>query len=165
TLVTTGEHDNAVVIRQGSETEIQSAIARDQAGVIETHPAVAIGPDGQPLAAKETVVLVSLLRRGDSRPSNVVIRGTSATGLALRPQVQVRAGRLFRPGTAEIIVGSSVAARFDAAAIGARLAFAQREWTVVGIFDAGGSGFDSEVWGDVDTLMQSFRRNAYSSMV
>src|SRR5690606_26031135 len=103
--------------------------------------------------------------RGDSRPSNVVIRGTSATGLALRPQVQVREGRLFRPGTTEIIVGSSIAARFDAASIGSRLAFAQRKWTVVGIFDAGGSGFDSEVWGDVDQLMQSFRRNAYSSMV
>ncbi len=165
TLVTTGEFDNAVVIRKGSETEVQSAIARDQAAVIEANPAVARGSDGQPLAAKETVVLISLLRRGDSRPSNVVIRGTSATGLALRPQARVRAGRLFRPGTTEIVVGSSVAARFDAAAIGRRLAFAQREWTVVGIFDAGGSGFDSEVWGDVDQLMQSFRRNAYSSMV
>jgi ABC-type antimicrobial peptide transport system permease subunit len=165
TLVTTGEYDNAIVIRKGSETEIQSAIARDQAGVIETHPAVALGADGKPLAAKETVVLISLLRRGDSRPSNVVIRGTSATGLALRPQVRIRAGRMFRTGTSEIVVGSSVAARFDSAAIGSRMSFAQREWTVVGVFDAGGSGFDSEVWGDADQLMQSFRRNAYSSMV
>jgi putative ABC transport system permease protein len=165
TLVTTGELDNVVVIRKGSETEIQSGIARDQAAVIETHPAVAIGGDGKPLASKETVVLISLLRRGDQRPSNVVIRGTSATGFALRPQVRIIEGRLFRPGTSEIIVGSSIAARFDAAAIGSRLAFAQREWTVVGVFDAGGSGFDSEVWGDVDQLMQSFRRNSYSSMV
>jgi putative ABC transport system permease protein len=94
-----------------------------------------------------------------------VIRGTSAAGFALRPQVRIVEGRTFRPGTSEIVVGSSIAARFDAAAIGSRLAFAQREWTVVGIFDAGGSGFDSEVWGDVDQLMQSFRRNAYSSMV
>jgi putative ABC transport system permease protein len=165
TLVTTGELDNVIVIRKGSETEIQSGIARDQAGVIETHPAVALGPDGKPLASKETVVLISLLRRGDQRPSNVVIRGTSATGFALRPQVRIVAGRNFRPGTSEIVVGSSVAARFDAAAVGGRLTFAQREWTVVGIFDAGGSGFDSEVWGDVDQLMQSFRRNAYSAMV
>jgi putative ABC transport system permease protein len=165
TLVTTGEYDNVVVIRKGSETEIQSGIARDQAGVIETHPAVAIGPEGKPLAAKETVVLISLLRRGDSRPSNVVIRGTSTTGLALRPQVRVREGRMFRPGTSEIVVGSSIAARFDAAALGSRMSFAQREWTVVGIFDAGGSGFDSEVWGDADQLMQAFRRNAYSSLV
>jgi ABC-type antimicrobial peptide transport system permease subunit len=165
TLVTTGEYDNVIVIRKGSETEIQSGIARNQAAVIETHPAVAIGRDGKPLASKETVVLISLLRRGDNRPSNVVIRGTSATGLALRPQVRVREGRMFRPGTNEIVVGSSIAARFDAASLGSRMTFAQREWIVVGIFDAGGSGFDSEVWGDVDQLMQSFRRNAYSSMV
>lgn len=165
TLVTTGEYDNVIVIRKGSETEIQSGIARDQAAVVETHPAVAIGRDGRPLASKETVVLISLLRRGDNKPSNVVIRGTSATGLALRPQVQVREGRMFRPGTAEIVVGSSIAARFGSASLGSRMSFAQREWTVVGIFDAGGSGFDSEVWGNVDQLMQSFRRNAYSSMV
>ena len=165
TLVTTGEFDNVVVIRKGSETEIQSGIARDQARVVETHAAVAIGGDGQPLASKETVVLISLLRRGDSRPSNVVIRGTSPMGIALRPQVQIRTGRAFRPGTSEIIVGSSIAERFDAAALGGRLHFAQREWTVVGVFDAQGSGFDSEVWGDVEQLMQSFRRTGYSSMV
>ena len=165
TLVTTGEIDNVVVIRKGSETEIQSGLPRDQASIVETNAAVASGPDGRPLAAKETVVLISLLRRGDNRPSNVVIRGTSSTGLALRPQVQIRSGRLFRPGTSEIIVGSSIAARFDAASLGGRIAFAQREWTVVGIFDAAGSGFDSEVWGDVDQLMQSFRRTGYSSMV
>ena len=165
TLVTTGEFDNVVVIRKGSETEIQSGIPRDQAGIVETHAAVAIGADGKARASKETVVLISLLRRGDNRPSNVVIRGTSATGLELRPQVRIRDGRRFRAGTSEIIVGSSIAARFEDAAIGSHLTFAQREWTVVGIFDAAGSGFDSEVWGDVDQLMQSFRRTAYSSMV
>jgi ABC-type lipoprotein release transport system permease subunit len=165
TLVTTGESDNVVVIRKGAETEIQSGIYRDQAGVIEMHPAVAIGPDGARMAAKEAVVLIALLRRGDEKPSNVVIRGTSEKGLALRPQVRLTAGRAFRPGTAEIIVGSSIAARFDDTAIGDQLRFAQRDWTVVGTFDAGGSGFDSEIWGDAEQLMQSFRRIAYSSMV
>lgn len=165
TLVTTGERDNVVVIRKGAENEIQSGINRSQAAVIEMHPAVGIGPGGARMASKETVVLISLLRRGDEKPSNVVIRGTSPVGLALRPQVRLSAGRLFRPGTSEIIVGSSIAGRFDNTAIGDRLAFAQRSWTVVGIFDAGGSGFDSEVWGDVEQLMQSFRRTSYSSMV
>ena len=165
TLVTTGEPDNAVIIRKGAETEVQSGITRDQAGVIEMNPAVAPGPDGQRLASKETVVLISLLRRGDDKPSNVIIRGTSPTGLAIRPQVRVTAGRMFRPGTSEIVVGSSIAARFNNTRIGQQLNFAQRDWIVVGVFDAGGSGFDSEVWGDVDQLMQAFRRNAYSSMV
>ena len=165
TLVTTGEPDNAVIIRKGAETEVQSGITRDQAGVIEMSPAVALGSDGQRLASKETVVLISLLRRGDEKPSNVIIRGTSQTGLAIRPQVRVTAGRMFRPGTSEIVVGSSIAARFNNTRIGQQLNFAQRDWIVVGVFDAGGSGFDSEVWGDVDQLMQAFRRNAYSSMV
>ena len=117
------------------------------------------------MVSKETVVLISMLRAGDDKPSNVVIRGTSEVGFALRPQVKIREGRLFRPGTSEIIVGSSIAARFANSGIGQSLRFAQREWTVVGVFDAGGSGFDSEVWGDVEQLMQAFRRNAYSSMV
>ena len=165
TLVTTGELDNVVIIRKGAENEIQSGIARDQASIIEMHPAVALGAQGQRMVSKETVILISLLRSGDGKPSNVVIRGTSDRGFALRPQVKIREGRLFRPGTAEIIVGSSIAARFANTAIGQQMKFAQREWMVVGVFDGGGSGFDSEVWGDVEQLMQSFRRNAYSAMV
>jgi putative ABC transport system permease protein len=165
TLITTGEYDNLVVIRKGAETEIQSGISRDQAGIIETHPAVAIGAAGARMASKETVVLISLLRRGDEKPSNVIIRGTSNMGFTLRPQVRLAAGRTFTPGTSEIVVGRSIAARFDNTAIGDRLYFAQREWTVVGTFDGGGSGFDSEIWGDAEQLMQSFRRAAYSSIV
>jgi putative ABC transport system permease protein len=165
TLITTGEYDNFVVIRKGAETEIQSGISRDQAGIVETHPAVAIGAGGARMASKETVVLISLLRRGDEKPSNVIIRGTSGMGFTLRPQVTLAAGRTFTPGTSEIVVGRSIAARFDNTAIGDRLSFAQREWTVVGTFDAGGSGFDSEIWGDAEQLMQSFRRAAYSSIV
>ncbi len=165
TLVTTGELDNAVIIRKGAETEIQSGITREQAGIIEMHSAVAIGGQGQRMASKETVVLISLLRAADNKPSNVVIRGTSDIGFTLRPQVRIKSGRLFRPGTSEIIVGASIAARFANAGIGQHLKFAQREWTAVGVFDGGGSGFDSEVWGDVDQLLQAFRRNAYSSIV
>jgi hypothetical protein len=80
-------------------------------------------------------------------------------GFTLRPQVKIREGRLFRPGTAEIIVGPSISARFANTGIGQQIRFAQREWTVVGVFDSGGSGFDSEVWGDAEQLMQACRRN------
>ncbi len=165
TLVTTGELDNVVVIRKGAETEIQSGISREQASVIEMHPAVALGARGERMVSKETVVLISLLRAGDGKPSNVVIRGTSDKGFALRPQVKIREGRLFRPGASEIIVGTSIAARFSNTGIGQQIKFAQRDWTVVGVFDSGGSGFDSEVWGDAEQLMQAFRRNVYSAMV
>ncbi len=165
TLVTTGEYDNVVVIRKGSGTEIQSSITRSQANIVEMNAAVALGPDGRPRAAKETVVLISLNRSGSGQASNVVIRGTSPAGLQLRPQVQMTEGRLFRPGSSEIIVGSNIAKGYAGTRIGERLRFAQREWIIVGTFDAGASGFDSEVWGDADQLMQSFRRGAYSAMV
>ncbi|MGO4278021.1 ABC transporter permease [Cupriavidus sp. RAF20_2] len=165
TLVTTGEADNVVLIRKGAETEIQSAITRDQAAAMEMHPAVAMNKEGRPMASREAVVLISLTKSGAASPANVVIRGISPQGMTLRPQVRITAGRVFRPGSSEIIVGSSIAKGFGNVRIGDHLRFAQRDWTVVGHFDAGGSGFDSEIWGDVDQLMQSFRRTSYSSMV
>lgn len=165
TLVTTGEFDNVVVIRRSAETEVQSGIDRVQAAIAASHPAIAIGLDGQPLTSKETVVLISLNKRGSEKPSNVVIRGVSTLGPNLRPQVKLAAGRMFQPGSSEIIAGSGIAKRFEGAGIGEILRFGQREWTVVGIFDAGNSGFDSEIWGDTDQLMQSFRRQIFSSVI
>lgn len=165
TLVTTGERDNVVVIRKGAETEIQSAISRDQASALEMYPSIAMTPEGRPMASREAVVLISLTKTGYTTPSNVVIRGVSPLGASLRPQVHLTEGRMFKPGSAEIIVGSGIAKGYGNVRIGDHLRFAQRDWTVVGHFDAGGSGFDSEIWGDVDQLMQSFRRISYSSMV
>ena len=124
TLVTTGEFDNVVAIRKGSETEIQSGVTRLQANVIGAHPAVAPGPDGLPFISKESVVLISLHKLGAARPSNVVIRGVSPNGLALRPQVRIVAGRLFVPGSTEIVVGRSIADGFENTRIGERLRFA-----------------------------------------
>ncbi|HUQ24373.1 MAG TPA: ABC transporter permease, partial [Burkholderiales bacterium] len=165
TLVATGEYDNVVAIRKGAGTEIQSGITRPQAAVIETHPAVAAGADGRPLASKETVVLIALKKNGAAKPTNVVIRGVSPAGFTLRPQVRLSQGRLFAPGSTEIAVGGAIARGFEGVRIGDRLHFAQRDWTIVGAFDAGASGFDSEIWGDADQLMQAFRRIAYSSVV
>lgn len=165
TLVTTGEYDNVVLIRRAADTEVQSSVERAQAAIVSSHPSIALGADGRPMLSKETVVLISLNKRGSAKPSNVVIRGIGARGLALRPQVRLTAGRMFRPGASEIIAGASIARRFSGAGIGETLRFGQREWTVVGLFDAGNSGFDSEVWGDADQLMPAFRRVAYSAIV
>jgi ABC-type antimicrobial peptide transport system permease subunit len=165
TLVSTGSIRNAILLRQSSQTEIQSAVYRDQASLVETLPEVARSPAGEPQVSKETVVLISLAKRGTDKPSNIVVRGLPPLGLALRPQVRIVDGRAFRPGSSEIIVGHGVAEGFDGVGIGERLRFAGREWTVVGTFDAGKSGFDSEVWGDVEQMMQAFRRTAYSSMI
>jgi len=165
TLVTTGEYDNVILIRRSAESEVQSGVDRAQANIASIHPAIALGADGQRMLSKETVVLISLRKRSSEKPSNVVIRGIDQRGLVLRPQVKLSAGRMFRPGASEIVAGASIAKRFAGAGIGEKLRFGQREWTVVGLFDAGNSGFDSEIWGDADQLMQAFRRNGYSSMV
>ena len=163
TLVSTGRDDNIVVTRRSSGTEIQSAVDRQQAAVIESQPEIALGPGGGALASKETVVLIAQPKRGV--PTNITVRGVGAEGLALRPQVRMLAGRMFRPGSTEIVVGRGVAERFEGVGVGERLRFGGREWTVVGVFDGGGSAFDSELWGDGEQMLQSFRRQQFSSVV
>jgi putative ABC transport system permease protein len=166
TLVSTGSADNVVVIRQGSQTEVQSGVFRDQAALIETSPEVARGADGQALVSKEIVVLNSLPKIDEpTKRSNVVVRGLPEMGKTLRPQVRVTQGRMFRAGSSEIVVGSSVARQFAGVELGQQLSFAGRQWSVVGVFDAGKTAFDSEIWGDVEQMMQAFRRIAYSSVI
>lgn len=165
TLVSTGSYENAVLLRPAAQTEIQSAVYREQASLLETLPEVARGADGAPLVSKETVVLIAIPKRGSDKPANLVVRGLPAMGIRLRPQVAVTDGRMFRPGSSEIVVGRAIAEGFDGTGIGETLRFAGREWTVVGTFDGGKSGFDSEIWGDVDQMLQAFRRSAYSSVL
>ncbi len=165
TLVSTGSPDNVLVIRRAAGAEVQSTVDRAQAAVVESHSAIARGVDGRPLASREVVVLISLPKRGTELASNVVIRGVGEAGVVLRPQVHLVEGRLFRPGSSEIVVGSSVRDRFAGAAPGDSLRFGTRDWRIVGVFDGGRSGFDSEIWGDADQMMQAFRRNAYSLLL
>ena len=157
-LVSTGQPDNIIVTRRSSGSEVQSGVERAQAALVESQPEVAE-------RSKETVVLIAQPKRGGGAVSNVTVRGLSPQGVALRPQVRISTGRMFRPGSTEVIAGRSIAERFAGTAIGERLRFGGRDWLVVGVFDAGGSGFDSEIWGDVDQMMQSFRRQAYSSVI
>lgn len=167
TMVGTGSFDNVVMIRKGSDTEIQSGVYREQASLIESMPQIARAADGSPLVSREIVVLNSLRKRAGEGElgslSNVVIRGLLPIGVTLRPQVKLVEGRMFRPGSTEIIVGKNVAEQFEGAQIGQTLSFAQRKWLVVGRFDGQKSAFDSELWGDAEQLMQSFRRINYSS--
>jgi putative ABC transport system permease protein len=165
TLVSTGSFDNAILLRQSSQTEIQSSVYRDQASLVETMPEVARGTDGAPLVSKESLVLTQITKKGSDRPANVVVRGLPPLGFTLRPQVHLIAGRLFRPGSSEIIVGRQISEGFDGVEIGQTQRFAGREWTIVGVFDGAKSAFDSEVWGDVEQMMQAFRRSTYSSTI
>jgi ABC-type antimicrobial peptide transport system permease subunit len=165
TLVDTGSPDNVVVIRKGAGTDVQSGVERLQASIVETEPEVAFSTDGRRLLAKEMVVLINLPKRGSNNPSHVVIRGIQPTSLLLRPAVKLTEGRMPRFGSAEIVAGAGIAKRFKGGGVGETLRFGMRDWTVVGIFDAGNSGFSSEIWGDADQLMQAFRRPVYSLVI
>ena len=164
TLVATGSFDNAIVLRAGSETEVQSALARAQAAIVTAQPEIAMGPEGL-LVASEAMVLVNLPKRGTNRPANVMIRGVQPTSFALRREVRLSEGRWFRPGSNELVAGAQIARRFKGAGLGEELRFAMRTWRIVGVFDAGNTGFASEIWGDVEQLLQAFRRTAYSSVI
>src|SRR5688500_16798505 len=165
TLVATGQDDNIHVTRRGAGAEISSAVERSQASIVESQPEIAVGGDGLRVVSREAVILITLPKRGTGQATNVTTRGVGEAAFALRPQVTLLQGRAFNRGSSEIMVGRSLADRFDGASVGATLRFGGREWRVVGIFDAAGSAFDSEVWADADQLMQAFRRQAYSTVV
>ncbi|UFS68913.1 ABC transporter permease [Geomonas sp. RF6] len=165
TLVETGSPENVVVIRRSSNSEVQSSMERLQTALLESEPEVAVGSDGNPLFAKELVVLINLQKRVSNKPANVVIRGVGRSSFLLRPSVVLKEGRLPRPGSAEIIAGASIARRFKGGGLGETMRFGMRDWRVVGVFDAGTTGFSSEIWGDVDQMMQAFRRPVYSSVI
>jgi putative ABC transport system permease protein len=164
TLVATGSYDNAVILRAGTETEVQSALDRTQAGIISSQPEIALGPEG-PLVASEAIILINLPKRGTANPANVMIRGVQLASFALRREVKLAEGRWFRPGSNELVAGMQVARRFQGAGLGENLRFAMRTWRIVGILDAGNTAFSSEIWGDVEQLLQAFRRTAFSSVI
>ncbi len=165
TLISTGSPDNAIVLRGSAETEISSVIERASADIIEAQPEVDYDPRGDAIAAKEAIVLVTLPKKATGKPTNVTVRGTGQNSTTLRPQVRLIAGRQFRPGSRELVAGKSIAARITGASLGNTLNFALTDWNIVGIFDANGTAFDSELWADGEQLMSAFRRSSYSSVL
>jgi len=158
-LISTGSSDNAMALRKGADSEISSGISRDQANILRALPDVSIGPDGRPLASADLVVVTNKPRLGQPGSSNITVRGIDPSSLALRPQIKIVAGRIFQPGTDEVIVGSRIAKRFENCGIGDRIRFQQRDFTVVGHFIAGGASFESEIWGDNAVLMPALQRD------
>jgi ABC-type antimicrobial peptide transport system permease subunit len=164
TLVGTGSDKNAIIVRQGAESEFMSMLDRNAVNVIKSQPEVAVDWEGKRLAASEVVVLINLPKRGTNKPSHVQIRGVAPESLMMRPQVKLVAGRRWQEGLSEVIVGRAVAERFQGAGLGETVRFGMRDWTVVGIFEAEGAGFESEIWVDAEQLIQAFRRPVFSSI-
>jgi len=164
TLVSTGSPDNAVVIRKAANSDLLSAVGRESANLVETLPDIAHDSNNKPLVSKESVLIINLLKYGSNDMGNVIIRGVSPDVLTLRPQVKVIQGKMLREGTTEVIVGKSIAKRFQGANIGNVLKFGSHQWTVVGIFDAQKSGFESEIWVDSEQMMSAFNRPVFSTV-
>lgn len=164
TLVATGSPDNVMIVRKAANGEISSIIGGEAQDVIRTLPHIANAPDGQPAISREPVVVINLDKM-DGGISNVTVRGVSPGILHLRPQVNISEGTMFNPSLRELIVGQAIAKRFRGAQLGNTIKFAGNDWKIVGIFNSGGSGFDSEIWGDALQLQDAFNReNTVSSV-
>jgi putative ABC transport system permease protein len=163
-LRATGRADNALVVQKGSQSELTSGIPRAQASALVVDARVARGKDGQPLASPEIVVIANLPRRTDGTPTNVTVRGVTLRAFEVRGGIRIARGRVFTPGLYEIVVGERTAERFGLD-VGAHVKLQRREWDVVGVFASEGSGFESEIWGDVDAMGPAFQRTGgYQSL-
>jgi putative ABC transport system permease protein len=161
-VVSTGSPNNAIVMRKGADSELSSGVGRDAANIVKALSDVATGPDGRPLVSPELLVVTNQPRKEGKGSSNVTIRGVDREGLALRDGIKVYDGRDVAPGAAELIVGKRIAERFEGFGIGQQVKLEQRMFTVVGHFSAGGSGFESEVWGDNAVFMPVLREDFQS---
>lgn len=159
----TGDPRNLLIVRKGSTAESSSQLLREQFRNLVYLPQIAWDTAGRPLISADLVVLINLPRRDGTGEANVTVRGISAAGIPLRPQVQLVAGRWFEPGKREVVVSRKIAARFAGCELGGRFRTAGRELTVVGWMDGGNSAFDSEIWMDVDEARAVFDRENYSS--
>ena len=164
TLRSTGSDDNVIVVRKAAASEIMSILDREAAGIVVNLPQVARGADGAPLSSKEVVAIINLSKLGTNGISNVTVRGVEEAAFELRPQLKITEGRMFRWGAREVIAGAGITKRFVGAQIGEKIKFGGDFWTVVGLFDAEGSGFDSELWGDLNQIAGAFKRSSFSTV-
>ncbi|MDF4002380.1 ABC transporter permease [Luteibacter sp. PPL552] len=160
TLRATGNDRTAIVLRGGSQAELNSVLDRDSANVVIQAPGVKKGADGKPVASSELVVVANLPRKGEpDSDANVPIRGVSGDVWALRDQVKVVEGRRFTPGLRELIVGKGAKAQFAGLDVGKSLRLAGQTWTVVGTFESH-DALESELWGDTQSVASAYRRGS-----
>ncbi|HEY6555592.1 MAG TPA: ABC transporter permease [Vicinamibacteria bacterium] len=155
-LRATGRVDNAIVVQRGSNSELTSGIDRGKASVFMVDERVARGADGQPLASGEILVIANLKRKADGADVNVSVRGVTKA-LEVRGGIKVVKGQPFTPGLDEVIVGERAADRFGLE-LGSFVKIQKRDWKIVGIFTSEGSGFESEIWGDLNVMAGPMRR-------
>ncbi|KRE85537.1 hypothetical protein ASG75_08110 [Rhodanobacter sp. Soil772] len=165
TLQQTGSDDTAIVLRGGSNAELNSVLDRDSVNVVIQAPGVARSADGKPVASAEQSVVANLPKRSDaSVEANVPIRGVGDEAWTLRPNVKIVQGRRFKPGLRELVVGQGAMRQFAGLDVGRQLRLAGQEWSIVGEFTSGDS-HDSELWGDAQTVASAYRRGSSAQSV
>jgi len=166
-FVSTGDPLNVLVLRKGSQAELSGGFDASLFPTLKKLPGVAKDSHGEPMASGEWVVAIVLPRKDGTGEVNVVVRGMMQDGLEMRElgnRVKLVGGRWFTPGQREVVVSESIHKRFAHANVGDTMQFGKGPWTVVGIFDAGGSAYESEVWGDVNQMASDFdRQGGFSS--
>jgi putative ABC transport system permease protein len=157
-FVTSGDPTNVLVLRKGSQAELSGGFDAALFPTLKVLPGIAKDKHGEPMASGEWVVVIVLPRKDGTGEVNVTVRGMMPDGLELRPKVKLSQGRWFTPGQREVVVSESIQKRFAHANVGDQLQFGKGPWTVVGVFDAGGSAYESEIWGDVNQMASDFDR-------
>ena len=166
TLTATGSADRAIVLHAQAANEIGSNLAHDTIPTILDAPGIAKDADHKAIASAEALASVNLQRLDNGKLSTLTLRGVSSEQmLALRPELHVVHGRLFHTGLRELIVGRSAQERYANLSVGSRVKFGDNEWTIVGDFDSGGGAHDSEVIGDVDSVLTAYQRTTYNSVI
>jgi putative ABC transport system permease protein len=171
-FVSSGSPVNVLVLRKGSEAELSGGFDAALFPTLKTLPGIAKDSHGEPMVSGEWVVVIVLPRKDGTGEVNVTVRGMMPDGLEMRtlpdrkgkPAVKLVTGRWFQTGQREVVVSSSIRDRFSHANIGDEMQFGKGSWKVVGVFDAGGSAYESEVWGDVNQMASDFdRQGGYAS--
>ena len=157
TLVSSGSYDNAIIMRAGATSEMMSGIPLENVKILQDAPGVARTSDG-PLVTSEVVVVAPFPLRATGTDANVQVRGVSANVLTIRRNVKIVQGHMFQPGLSELVVGKNANSSYSGLTLGNTVNFGGGHWQVVGIFDAGGSSFDSEVWCDARVLDDVYKR-------
>jgi putative ABC transport system permease protein len=159
TLASAGAEDVAMILRAGSQSEVASAVTRDQVRLIEEAPGIAKSSDGKPLVSAELYLVVDGIKHSSQTKANLPFRGIGREGMAVRKGISLIAGRMFSPGSNEIVVGKALLGEFDGLGLGQTVTFGTGRWTVVGVFEAAGSVFESEIWADLPVVQSFFKRD------
>lgn len=160
TLSGSGADDVAIILRGGSQTELNSVLQRSDARLIEVAPGIAADAEGNPILSSELYVIVDGIKRSSQTEANLPLRGVQSQAASLRQNFEISAGRMFEPGTAELVVGEGVIREFEGFNLGETIRLGTNDWTVVGTFSTGGSAFDSEIWTDLGVVQNLYQRGS-----